>query len=238
MENFKLLSARLKWAVDQRLNAEPRITRITKGKLALEAGVSPPAVGYWFADTNGIQAPAARKLGAFLGVDAVWLEKGEGSPDVKQIAEPSSFEWINEGDDKYVPIPLVEFKLVGGFSGYQTVPLGEGNSTFLVRTARIRKLGLNPANLVATEIKGDSMETALFAGDIAVVDTSRTEPKDNEVFAINYEGEAVVKRMVREAKDWWLTSDNESPGRHQRKICRGDECIIVGQVMLKESDRI
>ncbi len=238
MENFNLLSERLKWAVERRLGLEPKITRITKGKLALEAGVSPPAVGYWFSDTNGIQATQARPLAKFLMVDPVWLENGTGTPEAKESAAAASFEWMNEGLDSYIPIPLVEFRLTAGISGYQTVPLGGDATSFLVRSARIRKLGLNPANLVATEVKGDSMETTLFNGDIAVVDTSKTQPIDDVVFAVNYEGEAVVKRLARNAGEWWLTSDNESPGRHQKKVCRGDHCIIVGQVVIKESDRI
>lgn len=80
MENVQLLSQRLKWAVDQKLLADPSLKKITNAAIAKIAGVSPPAVGYWFADANGMEAEPARRLGAFLGVDAVWLEKGEGNP--------------------------------------------------------------------------------------------------------------------------------------------------------------
>lgn len=81
MENFKLLSERLAWAVARRAAMEPRPPKISKRLLAEFAGVSPPAVNYWFADTNGIQAPAARRLAKFLMVDPVWLERGEGVPE-------------------------------------------------------------------------------------------------------------------------------------------------------------
>jgi transcriptional regulator with XRE-family HTH domain len=81
MENFKLLSERLTWAVARRATMEPKPPKISKRLIAEFAGVSPPAVNYWFADTNGIQAPAARKLAKFLMVDPVWLEKGEGVPE-------------------------------------------------------------------------------------------------------------------------------------------------------------
>jgi phage repressor protein C with HTH and peptisase S24 domain len=238
MENFKLLSERLKWAVERRLRATPHITRITKGKLALEAGVSPPAVGYWFSDTNGIQAPAARKLGEFLGVDPVWLEKGEGSPEPAAPKEDPGYQPLQPDDRQFVQIPLVELKLSAGLSGYQTVPLGDTDSTLNLREGWMRTRRLNPKNLVAIQITGDSMERSLHAGDIVILDTSDTDPKDGEVYAVNYEGQAVVKRLERDAGDWWLTSDNASPGRHGRKVCRGDDCIIVGRVVRKESDRI
>jgi phage repressor protein C with HTH and peptisase S24 domain len=238
MGNFKLLSERLKWAVQRRLEAEPTITRITKGKIALEAGVSPTAAGYWFADTNGMQAPAARRLGAFLGVDPVWLEKGEGSPEIAPAKEDLGYQALEASDQQFVQIPLVELKLSAGLSGYQTAPLGEGDSILNLRQGWMRSRRLNPKNLVAIQVTGDSMERALHAGDIVILDTSDTSPKDGEVYAVNYEGQAVVKRLERDAGDWWLTSDNASPGRHARKVCRGDDCIIVGRVVRKESDRI
>lgn len=238
MGKFNLLSERLKWAVERRLEASPTITRITKGKLALEAEVSPPAVGYWFSDTNGIQAPAARKLAAFLGVDPVWLEKGEGSPDISAPKPDSDYKPIEADDHQFVHIPLVELKLSAGLSGYQTVPLGNEDSILNVREGWMRSRKLNPRHLVAIQVTGDSMERALHAGDIVILDTSDTTPIDGEVYAVNYEGQAVVKRLERDAGEWWLTSDNASPGRHGRKVCRGDDCIIVGRVVRKESDRI
>jgi phage repressor protein C with HTH and peptisase S24 domain len=71
-----------------------------------------------------------------------------------------------------------------------------------------------------------------------VVNTADTRPVDGAVFAVNYEGEAVVKRLSRDAGSWWLASDNADQRRHHRKICRGDACILVGRIVRKESDRI
>lgn len=237
MEKMKLLSERLKWGVQRKLDAEPGLTRITKGKLALEAGVSPPAVGYWYTDTNGIQAEAARKLSTYLGVDPVWLEKGEGDPLPHQ-KEDDGYRVVEPDDQRFVEIPLVELKLSAGLTGYQTTPLGGEDSTILTRLSWIRSRRLNPKTILAIEITGDSMERSLYAGDIAFLDSSDTRLVDGEVYAVNYEGTAVVKRLERDAGDWWLTSDNASPGRHGRKVCRGDDCIIVGKIVHKESDRI
>lgn len=82
------------------------------------------------------------------------------------------------------------------------------------------------------------MEPMLFDGDIAVINTADKTPVDGAVFAINYEGEAVVKRMSRDAGDWWLNSDNPDQRRFHRKVCRGQECIIVGRVIQKVSEQI
>jgi hypothetical protein len=85
MSKWELLSKRLAWAVDRKLQTEPGLTKITNVKLAEIAGVSPPAVGYWYADANGMEAEQARRLAVFLDVDPVWLEKGEGEPLLSTI---------------------------------------------------------------------------------------------------------------------------------------------------------
>ena len=41
-------------------------------------------------------------------------------------------------------------------------------------------------------------------GDTVVINTAQAEPKDGAVFAVNYEGQLVIKRLVRDAGQWWL----------------------------------
>ena len=90
MENWLLVSQRLAWSIKRKLDHEPSLKKITQAAIAGVAGVSPTAAGYWFADTNGMNAEQARKLAEFLDVDAVWLETGEGSPTgLSQVAEPT-----------------------------------------------------------------------------------------------------------------------------------------------------
>ena len=51
---------------------------------------------------------------------------------------------------------------------------------------------------------------------------------------MNYEGEAVIKRLTRDAGQWWLSSDNLDQRRFYRKSCRGGECIVVGRVVRRD----
>ncbi len=82
------------------------------------------------------------------------------------------------------------------------------------------------------------MEPALYAGDVVVINTADREPKDGQVFAVNYEGEDVVKRMMRDTGEWWLHSDNADQRRYPRKMCRGNECLILGKIVYKQSENI
>jgi phage repressor protein C with HTH and peptisase S24 domain len=94
------------------------------------------------------------------------------------------------------------------------------------------------SDLLAIVVRGESMEPALFEGDVIVVNTADKTLVDGTVYAVNYEGEVVVKRMVRDAGMWWLTSDNSDQRKYHRKSCKGAECIVIGKVVRKESTHI
>jgi phage repressor protein C with HTH and peptisase S24 domain len=82
------------------------------------------------------------------------------------------------------------------------------------------------------------MEPSLHEGDTVVINTADTTPKDGEVFALNYEGESVIKRLVRDAGDWWLASDNADKRAYPNKRWVDGLSFIVGRVVHKQSERI
>ena len=152
---------------------------------------------------------------------------------------PNTLRVVAEGDDDaFVPIPMVKLRLSAGITGYQAEPEARDGGTLGMRRTWLERNQYSPSHLIAIYVKGESMEPSLYAGDIVVINTLDTKPVAGAVFAFNYEGEAVVKRLAREAAQWWLTSDNPDQRTYHRKPCQGDECIVIGRVVRKESDRI
>ena len=146
---------------------------------------------------------------------------------------------VAEGeDDAFVPIPMVKLRLSAGITGYQAEPEARDGGTLGMRRTWLDRNQYSPSHLIAIYVKGESMEPSLYAGDIVVINTLDTKPVDGAVYAFNYEGEAVVKRLARDAGQWWLTSDNPDQRKYHRKLCQGGECIVIGRVVRKESDRI
>lgn len=80
------------------------------------------------------------------------------------------------------------------------------------------------------------MEPTFYEDDTVVINLADKSPTDNGVFAVNYDGEAVVKRLSRDEGKWWLLSDNADQRRFYRRVCQGAECIIVGRVVRREGD--
>jgi len=143
-----------------------------------------------------------------------------------------------DDDDDFVQIPMVRLRLQAGVTGFQTEPDRRDGGTMGIRRTWIERNGYSPNKLIAVQVKGESMEPGLYDRDVVVINTADTRPVDGVVYAINYEGEAVIKRMARDAGMWWLTSDNPDQRKYHRKSVRGNECIIIGRVVRKESDRI
>lgn len=60
-----------------------------------------------------------------------------------------------------------------------------------------RSLGLDPQGLALISAKGDSMEPAIRAGDLLLVDTSVNEVEDDAIYILVMDGHLVVKRLQR-----------------------------------------
>jgi phage repressor protein C with HTH and peptisase S24 domain len=144
----------------------------------------------------------------------------------------------HDSDDRFVQVPLVKPRLSAGIMGIQVDPEYDEGRTTPVSREWVDKNRFNLRNLIAIKVRGESMEPTLHEGDTVVINTADMKPVDGVVFAVNYEGEAVVKRLSRDAGQWWLTSDNVDQRKYHRKICQGDACLIIGRVVRKESDRI
>lgn len=141
-------------------------------------------------------------------------------------------------NDEYPSIKRVNLKLSAGIVGYAIDYDIENKTPIVMQKNWFISRGYKPENLLATEVKGDSMQPGINSGDTIIINTADTTPSDGEVFAINYEGELLIKRMIRDSGIWWLSSDNPDQRKHSRKECSGDICIVIGKVVYKQSEFI
>jgi phage repressor protein C with HTH and peptisase S24 domain len=195
----------------------------------LERGVQ----GYSDATLSKIAGALNVPVAAFFLKEGETLDQFGLSPGAYQRVEA-----VDDDDQRFVQIPMVELRLSAGVTGFQTEPDRRAGGMVGMRKHWIERGKFLPVNLIAIRVQGESMEPALYEDDVVVINIVDTRPVDGVVFAVNYEGEAVVKRFQRDAGDWWLTSDNPDQRKFHRKICRGEACIVIGRVVHKESDRI
>lgn len=166
------------------------------------------------------------KIASALGVSPLWLESGTTPmPGRSEAREPAP---------EYVAISRVLLKLEAGVTGYEIQQIDGNGAPIFFRRDFLEKKGWRADRLFALKVSGDSMEPALYAGDLVVINADEAMPSDGDVFVVNYEGQIVIKRLRRDAGIWWLDSDNP---RYKPKQC-DEHAAIIGRVISKQSEVI
>lgn len=169
-----------------------------------------------------------------LGVTDEWLLTGEGN---KLFVKPPKEIMLTDSQDHEL-IRKVDIRLSAGITGFAVEHLEDDGDPIVFRKNWLDRMGYKADKLVAVYVHGDSMEPGMHAGDTVVINTDDSQPQDGKVYAINYEGELLIKRMIRDAGEWWLSSDNADQRKHPRKVCQGPFCIVIGKIIHKQSTHI
>lgn len=218
-----------------------------QSEMARFVGVTPQAVQKWIAGDSEPRGKNLEKAAEFLNVSEIFLKFGVEAQNVVELGTPvvmpqhsRNIQAIDDEEEHpdLVRIRKVKLHLSAGITGFnaEVEPVDDNPISF--RREWLERRGYFSEKLIAIRVKGQSMEPGLYDGDTVVINTGDATPKDGDVFAVNYEGEAVIKRMVRDFGFWWLTSDNPDQRRFPRKQCSGDMCIVIGRVVHKQSERI
>jgi phage repressor protein C with HTH and peptisase S24 domain len=200
-------------------------------QLANRLNKSPQVLNNW--ETRGISNAGILYASKVLGIDSRAIE---GDANFSFDSSPvSSIENYNED---YPVIKKVNLRLSAGITGFGVTMDIEDKTPIVMQKEWFTKRGYIASKLLAVTIFGQSMEPGLYDCDTVVINTADVKPSDGDVFAVNYEGELLIKRLVRDAGLWWLSSDNPDQRKYPRKECSGDMCILIGKIVHKQSERI
>lgn len=205
---------------------------LSQSDLAMKAGVSQGTISQLEKNPNQ-KTKHLVAIARVLDCSVDWLEKGTGP-----IERPKKVAIVPDESDEFIAIRKVVFRISAGVAGFAVDFLDNGDGAPLFfQKAWFDARGYSPDELYAIKVRGASMEPSLADSDTVVVNTADKEPADGEVFAVNYDGELVVKRLVRDSGEWWLSSDNLDQRRHPRKRC-DENTFILGRIVHKQSERI
>lgn len=224
----------------KRLTLAREAKNIKKSAFAKLVGVSAPTVTDWEnGDTKMIEGNNLVKVCQVLEVSPDWLLHGTDKTieDARKLLPGAvSISLIDDDEEALYRVKLVQLRLQAGVTGFQTEPDNTDGGTLGLSKSWVHRKGFDPESLLAVKVKGESMEPTFYEGDTIVINLADKKLTDNGVFAVNYGGEAVVKRLSRDAGQWWLMSDNSDQRKFYRRNCRGNECIIIGRVVRREGD--
>jgi len=122
----------------------------------------------------------------------------------------------------------VRLRLRAGISGFETEPAVEAGDVIAVPAAEVSQLKVDPAALIALQVRDQGMEPMLFEDDWIVIDASDTVRRSGEVYAVNWNGEACVQQLVERGGQWYL--NYLSPAFKPINV-RSGQMNIVGRVV-------
>lgn len=208
-------------------------------RLAKMAKVTPKACSKWL---NGESMPGGAKmlaLAAALNVRVEWLEYGRGEMHESVALAPA--------DERTAPRSF-NLQDEPGYTGVLQLTArgstgaGDDNTHVEIRGVMafksdwLRANRLNTKHLDVIYANGHSMEPTINDGDVLLVDESKIEPKDGQVFAMQSESKGtIVKRLVKSDFDGWIIrSDNPDKARYGDETLRDgeiNEVRIIGRVV-------
>jgi phage repressor protein C with HTH and peptisase S24 domain len=229
-----------------RLRAARKYAKLTQLAASKKTGIPQSTIST--AERLGNGSSDTSVYAQAYGVNAHWITTGEGRMELNAIERvalfqpgasspppPQLIELENNPD--FPSIRRVRIKAQAGVSGYAVEYMNDDGPPIVFRKDWYTANHYQPEKMLALRITGDSMIPALYSGDLIVVNTLQMEPKDGIAFVVAYEGEIIVKRLVRDDGQWWITSDNPDQRRYPRKKCNG-ETQIIGEVVYRQTERI
>ena len=232
----------------QRIKTAREFAKLTQDQLGDFCGVSRNAVSQWESplERNGTVPKLSRlqKIAARTGVSLDWLLTERGDmldndgianpmdpasliPSGAQVVAWDTVEDLPDGGKAYVFIPHYDVSLSAGEGCCCEWHEHSDNEPLSFRAKWFQSRGLNPVNCKALYVKGSSMDPTLVDGDTVMIDTSRTEIRDGNIYAVIYYGELYVKRLFRiPGGGIELRSDN--PAHRSREVTGTDlEALFV-----------
>lgn len=202
----------------RRRNLETLVEERSKGRkvdFANEYDINQGELSYLLLGKRPFGERKARNLEKKLKLPIGWFDRG-----AEEVVKP-----------EYAVIPILDVKLACG-NGYENgdnVPI-IGNWNMPLQF--LHELGVSPNNAEILFAHSYSMFPTIKDKAHVLVDKSDTTLRNGKIFAINLNGEMLLKRMFFENGNWILRSDNPDKNEYPDRILpEEDTTTIYGRVV-------
>jgi phage repressor protein C with HTH and peptisase S24 domain len=200
----------------------------TRKQAALTAGVAMSSLSRWIAGEGMPAFDSLAALAAARGVSLDWIATGKG--DMRLADSEASNGAHSAPDADYAYIPLYDACISQGHGAWNE---GARVLAMLAFTRySLRKKGLEPKQLAAVRVDGDSNEPELSHGDTVMVDLSRNHFQGEAFYVIRLNDLLFAKRLQREF-DGSMSVISANSAYHPVRVPveRLDSLEIVGRVV-------
>lgn len=189
-------------SLGDRIRSVRRQKNISQAELAKLANVSQGAISQLESGRNETSKELPQ-IALALGVDVYWLQTGETSlpAQVQSILDKTARHVISTEIDPASKtwLPLMDISFSCGDGMNIECHFEETKKKLAFEPDFLQSRGVKEQNVRLLYARGDSMELFIFDGDIFAIDISDTEIRDGQIYAVYFEGEALLKQVFKEA---------------------------------------
>lgn len=225
----------------KRLSIAMEEAGINARELALKAKISPSTLSHYKSGrSTNVTAEVAQKIADVLGVNVEWLVTGEGCGENRKVYYLENYDnclykLINQEEDEdlfMIPMYRLDFKLNMSLPNYEKT---DDYSPSFFNSSFFNKLNINPLNCKKFKVADDSMFPLIKPEDSIIVDCSEKDHiSNNQVYALVYDKELIVKRLIKTFRHLTIHSDNPKYPDEVFTLEEAKTIIhIVGKVILR-----
>lgn len=155
----------------------------------------------------------ARKIEVIAELPPMWLD--QSSIDDNPPEAPT-----------YVPIPILDIRAACG-NGYDNGDNVEVKGNWNMPLQFLQELGVSQANAEILFSYSYSMFPTIRTGAHVLINKADTTLRNGKIFAININGEMLLKRLFFENGHWILRSDNPDKNEYPDRILPEEETTRV-----------
>lgn len=189
-------------SLGDRIRSVRRQKNISQAELAKLANVSQGAISQLESGRNETSKELPQ-IALALGVDVYWLQTGKtGLPSkVQSILDNTARHVISTEIDpaSKIWLPLMDISFSCGDGVNIECHFEETKKKLAFEPDFLQSRGVKEQNIRLLYARGDSMELFIFDGDVFAIDISDTEIRDGQIYAVYFEGEALLKQVFKEA---------------------------------------
>ena len=198
------LGERINWAMNQR--------QLERKDLAKKLRVSTMAIGDLI--NNKTKKPRnILELAEILGVDAKWLQSGEGElPEISTALSTSDLAATSHDGRHKHRIDYLDVRAAAGLTGFENSDYPEViSSLYLTDEGMLQIIGKKNANgICIVNVPTDSMEPTIRKGDLVFIDTKINAYNGDGIYAFTIDGALFIKRIQKMIGGGYrMISDNE-----------------------------
>lgn len=176
---------------------------LSQKQVADAVGMKQPSYSYLEKNDNA-SSSLLPEIARVLKVDPIWLRTGEHptgiDSQVAKLLENSSNPLLNMGDydNDRIWVDLVNIRFSCGTGESIEFHFDDVIKRVSFDDSFFKSYNVKPANVKLALATGDSQEPYVKNGDMFAIDLADTEIKDGEFYAVYFEGEAMLKQILKE----------------------------------------